>query len=133
LVPGFRRLRHDEAGTTAIEFAVIAPVLILLVLAILQFGLALQIRSEMGQAAARAVRHVMLNPDANDTEFKAPVFKSLDSYDSRKLNVTAGQVTVGNTVFRTISVSYDLSISLPGSSLDLVTLTVFRRTPKLAV
>jgi Flp pilus assembly protein TadG len=116
-----------------VEFAFVGAILILLCVAILQFGWALQIRNEMGLAAAQAVRNVMLHPDASDTEFKAPVYNALNGYDSAKLNVAAGEVTVGTTVFRTLTVSYQFSMSLPGSSLDLVTLTVTKRTPKLAL
>jgi Flp pilus assembly pilin Flp len=78
---GRRDLRRDEAGASAVEFAIVGSILIAMLLAVLQLGWALQIRSEMARAADQAVRQVMLDPDTDDEEFEAEVAKALSGYE----------------------------------------------------
>ena len=123
-------IRSDERGASAVEFAIVGSILITILLAVLQFGWALQIRSELARAADQAVRHVMLNPETDDAAFEAEVAKALASYDKRRLAIEAGQITVGTSDFRTVSIDYDLPIGIPGFP-ALVSLSVSRRTPLL--
>jgi Flp pilus assembly protein TadG len=126
-----RRCWPDEDGAAAIEFAIVGSILIALCLAILQFGWALQVRNEIAVAADQAVRYLMLTPDASDADFKAQVENRLDDYNPDKLTVTPGEVAVGTATFRTITVRYEFSLSVPGLPADLVELEVSRRTPRL--
>ena len=52
-----KRLWRDEGGASAVEFAIVASVLITLCIAILQFGWALQIRNALSRAADQDVRY----------------------------------------------------------------------------
>src|SRR5687768_16042962 len=60
-----RRLR-DERGATAVEFAFIVPLLIVLVLGIAEFGHAFQVQGTLSAAAREGVRLMALqnDPDA---------------------------------------------------------------------
>ena len=124
-----RDLRRDEAGASAVEFAIVGSILIAILLAVLQLGWALQIRSEMARAADQAVRQVMLDPDTDDEEFEAEVAKALSGYEAERLVVEAGRTTIGTSNFRTVTVDYDLPLTIPGFPASLVTLSVSRRTP----
>ena len=119
-----------EGGASAVEFAIVGSILITVLLAVLQFGWALQIRSELARAADQAVRHVLLNPETDDEEFEAEVAKALASYDAQRLVIEAGQTKVGTSDFRTVTIDYDLPLAIPGFP-DLLTLSVSRRTPLL--
>lgn len=120
---------RDEDGASAV--AIVGSILITMLLAILQLGWALQIRSDMARAADQAVRYVMLKPEADDTEFEAEVSKALANYDEDRLVVAAGETTVGTSNFRTAKVDYDLPVAIPGFPKSLVTLSISRRTPLL--
>jgi Flp pilus assembly protein TadG len=50
-----RELRSDE-GSAVVEFAVVVPLLVLLLLAVVQVGLALHVRSTLQSAAAEGAR-----------------------------------------------------------------------------
>ena len=52
------RLARDERGSPAVEFALIAPVLILLVLGIVQFGFAFYTYNEMMNGAREGARRL---------------------------------------------------------------------------
>ena len=126
-----RKIAGNENGATTIEFAIVSSVLIVLSLGIMQFGIALQIRNEMGRAADMAVRTVMLDAELSDTDFKAEVYKRLSGYSKDQLSVQAGQTTVGSTEFRTLHVTYALGVFVPGLPTDAITLSVTRQTPAL--
>ena len=51
-----RSLGKDESGANAVEFALVAPVLLLLILGIIQFGMILFTYNNMVQAAREAAR-----------------------------------------------------------------------------
>ena len=55
---GIRRLWHNDSGVAAIEFAFIAPILILLLTGIIQFGAVLFIQHNMGEIARESARRV---------------------------------------------------------------------------
>jgi Flp pilus assembly protein TadG len=57
-----RRLR-DERGASAVEFAFIVPLLILLVLGIAEFGHAFQVQGTLSAAAREGVRAMALQND----------------------------------------------------------------------
>ena len=131
LLAARKTIARDDGGAAAVEFAIVASVLIVLCLGIMQFGMALQIRNEMGRAADMAVRVVMLDPDLSDTEFKAEAYKALPGYSKDRLSVETGQTTVASTEFRTLQVNYAMGVFVPGLPSDTFTLTVTRQTPVL--
>ncbi len=133
LLRAARSFWRDEDGAGAVEFAIVGSVLIALMLGIIQLGWALQLRNELGKAADHAVRHVLLEPTAGDAEFEQTVrdYANDHGYDADRLSVNAGETTVGNTDFRTLSIAYDMTLSIPGLPISLVTLSVSRRTPDL--
>ena len=62
-----RRLR-DERGASAVEFAFIVPLLILLVLGIAEFGHAFQVQGTLSAAAREGVRAMALRNDPVDAK-----------------------------------------------------------------
>jgi Flp pilus assembly protein TadG len=124
------RLRGDQGGAVAVEFAIAGSLFIVMLIGTLQLGWALQVRNQMTKAADRAVRYVLLNPQADDATFKAEASKALRGYDPKRLVVTVGQATVGTTTYRTLNLSYNVPLYIPGASADLLTLKVSQWAPK---
>src|SRR5690349_9141530 len=60
-----RALRRDQCGTAVVEFALVAPILFLLVFGILDFGRALNYYNQMTQLAGQGARAAAVdnNPD----------------------------------------------------------------------
>jgi Flp pilus assembly protein TadG len=58
------RLLGDKEGVSAIEFAILAPVLVTLLFGTLDFGRMLYIRQGMQGATEQALRFYMLNPNS---------------------------------------------------------------------
>ena len=123
--------RCDERGSSAVEFSIVGSLAVALVLAILQLGWALQIRNDISQAADQAARYVMLTPEASDSALEAKVYSTLAGYDANRLDVDVGEMTVGTAEFRTLTVEYDLAVTIPGFPVSAITLSQSRRIPVL--
>jgi Flp pilus assembly protein TadG len=55
--------RQDERGAAAVEFALVAPLLLLMVLGIAEFGRAFHVQTTLSQAAREGVRVMALQND----------------------------------------------------------------------
>jgi len=70
---------RDERGASAVEFALIVPLLILLVVGIAEFGRAFQVQSTLSAAARESVRTMALQNDPAQARAMArSVASSLD-------------------------------------------------------
>jgi Flp pilus assembly protein TadG len=125
-IRGFRR---DQSGAAAVEFAFVSIFFIALCVAVIEFGLALQTRNELTQAADRGIRFVVLNPEASHETVQTQVEGLLSSYDSDSLLVEVGTQTINSTEYRTISIDYDIQVWVPGMSMSLFTLRAFQQVP----
>ena len=59
-----RRYLRDERGASAVEFGMILPVLLVLVLGIVEFGHAFQVQGTLSAAAREGARRMALQNDA---------------------------------------------------------------------
>lgn len=77
-------VHRDERGAAAVEFALILPLLCLLVFGIINFGDMLSVRQGVSQAAAEGARAAAVNPGAQadkEAAAKAAVDSALDAHD----------------------------------------------------
>ena len=112
-----RRPLRDERGASAVEFAFIVPLLILLVLGIAEFGHAFQVQGTLSAAAREGVRAMALrndpvdaravarnaasslNPGLTDTQIKIQVVGSTAT--------TCPTIGAGNTAVR-LTITYPM-------------------------
>jgi Flp pilus assembly protein TadG len=105
-----RRLR-DERGASAVEFAFIVPLLIVLVLGIAEFGRAFQVQATLSAAAREGVRVMALHNDP--AAARTAVRGAAPSLDP---GITDGQISIspascpatGGTTFVRLTVSYSM-------------------------
>jgi Flp pilus assembly protein TadG len=117
--PFWRRLRDDERGISAIEMALVVGLLVMIVLATLDFGRALAARNEMSHALGRATRVVNLNPATTPEEVAAYLEDDLDGYQTAELDVAVEEVS--GTTYMRISVSFPFHSMMPvGRTSDIV-------------
>ena len=83
-----RRLR-DERGASAVEFALILPLLVLLVLGIVEFGRGFQVSGTLSAAAREGVRVMALQNDP--AAARAAVRSAASSLDPA---ITNAQITI---------------------------------------
>ena len=66
-----KKFLSDKRGAVIIETAFALPVLILLMIGMLQFGLVLQASGAMRNAIGQGIRFAKVNPNATETEVLA--------------------------------------------------------------
>ena len=84
-----RTTLRDERGASAVEFAFILPLLIVLVLGIAEFGHAFQVQGTLSAAAREGVRAMALRN--NPVDAKAVVREAASSLDP---DITDAQITI---------------------------------------
>lgn len=117
-----RRIRADDSGATALEFAIVASAFILVSMGIIEFGRSLQVRNEIAYAMDNGARALMMDRKATEDEIREAVKARFNSYDRAKLTVEAPSKTIdcksdgkdGTMAIRAVSVSYPLEIFIPG-------------------
>jgi Flp pilus assembly protein TadG len=126
-----RQRRHDQRGASAVEFALIVPLLIVLVLGIAEFGRAFQVQGSLSAAAREGVRVMALQNDP--AAARAAVRDAATSLDPE---ITDAQITItpascpntgGSTSVRlTISYSMPYLTDFFGDGVELTGTGVMR-------
>lgn len=125
----FRRLGSCQAGSTAVEFAIISLVLVLVTLGVIEFGRGLNIRNQLSQAADYGARKILTDKQISDSALETTVRSAFSAADGGVLTVTIGAESVNGVQFRTITLSYPFTPLIPGLSSGQINLSLARRTP----
>ena len=109
----FQKFRHAREGATAVEFAIIAPVFLMILFGIILYGCYLSVVNGVQQLAAEAARSSVagLSESERSTLAHAYVAGNVNSYPLIKLaKLTVNAATSGSdaNVF-VVTVSYDAS------------------------
>ena len=129
--PGAARAawRHS-GGTAAIEFAIIAPVFLIMVLGIIEMGRAMWIKNTLQFAVEETTRYAMVNPSA-DT---AP----LETYAGNQVfgatvvtsgNFSATTESSGGVTYVVVTGTYAFESLIPLIPLPDITLSAKSRVP----
>lgn len=121
-----RTFARRTEGTTAIEFAIVALPLILLLLGTLEFGRVLFIQNEMARAADRGVRTLLVTADAPLSTIETQIRETFTLSPPAGLTVNLTSDGVG---FRVLSVTYPVELLVPTLVTAHITLTAERRVP----
>lgn len=128
----FNHWRRAEDGAMAIEFAMIAPVLLTLLFGIMEFGHAMFVTSSIENAVTTASRQAMIDENITPTELSAAVKSEL-----KKLGIGDGQISVRVTFendvdiqFANIQTSFQHELIMPLVSGMAINLNSTRRVPQ---
>ncbi|KRE08954.1 hypothetical protein ASE61_05280 [Bosea sp. Root670] len=126
MLPALSRLLRNQHATTAIEFAFIAPILLLLLVGIMGYGYVFGIYHSIQQIAAEAARSSVSG--LSDTERSQIARDFITAHagayafiDPAKLRVRTGQTGPQMQSFE-VSVAYDMSGSIYDDLSRLVSL-----------
>jgi Flp pilus assembly protein TadG len=117
------KLGRDQHGQTAVEFALVAPILIVMLLGIIQLGVAFHDYVTLTDAARAGARKAIVArlSGGNITDAQQAVRNAAGSLDQSKLTVTVDDpswTTPGSTV--TVTATYPYSINIPLLGLTVV-------------
>lgn len=125
------RLLRDQKGVAALEFAILAPIFFLLLLALIDLSIFFATHSIVDDAvagAARAVRLGLLESDTDGTQFRTTLCKRLFFVSCNNFTFSVKPVSDLSTV--SSSPAFDASGHLvdqtydPGDAEDIVVVTI---------
>ena len=109
----FRRGLADRAGATALEFAVISPLLITLIFGIWYAGWAFYCGSEVRHAVELGSRVYVFNPNATLSTLQTAVSSHLISVPMSSVTLNATTAAVGAATNEHITWSYQTTAPIP--------------------
>jgi Flp pilus assembly pilin Flp len=110
------RLHADCGGVTAVEFALVAPVLLGLMLGAIEFGRVAYTQGVVSFAAEEATRYAMVNYDIDESDVRNLAQACLLGVDPNRIDaiVVTGPVDpVDNTRAISVEVTYNFEFLLP--------------------
>lgn len=108
--------RHGSEGATAVEFALITPIFLMFVYALLEFGRVLFTMAVLYFAAEEASRYSIVNYTASTTEIRQVAeskFLMIDPAKITKFDVTSVLNVVDQTKLVTIEIDYAFEPLVP--------------------
>lgn len=117
-----KRLIRDRGGASAVEFALVAPMFLMLLFAVWEFGWALHNAASVNYALEEASRQLMLNPSMTAAQLQAEVQERIDDIGSGTVTVTLQRSTVGGVNFAQATSTYVHQVLIPFIPSDALTL-----------
>ncbi len=106
-------------GAAAVEFALIAPTLVLVLLGLFEFGVLAWNRHSLEYATEETARVVMTKTAITESDVAAAIKARVSGIAPEELETTVTQETVGTTKFVTLSVAYTYKFFLLGAVVGL--------------
>ncbi len=126
-----KKLR-DERGVTAVEFGLIVPILLILVLGIIEFGHAFQVQGTLSSAAREGARRMALQNDPSEARdaVQAAAGSLRPGITDAQITITPASCPVASTtdtdVVVTIAYPMPFLTGFFGASIDLTGTGVMR-------
>ncbi len=114
-----RRAGRGDRGVTAVEFAIILPLLLMMVFGIIEFGRAYSARLTVTHAAREGVRVLAVTEDQSAAE--AAAVAATAGLDAAKVTATGTPCAAGLPA--EMVVTYPMTIEIPGTGVHSFTLT----------
>lgn len=120
-----RTLHRCVAGSAAVEFAIIAMVVILVCVGMIEVGRGLYVYNEIAYAADVGARKILLKNTITDANLKTAIRDAFRFGDPNLLVINSG---VGSD-FRTIDISYPFNLLIPARGGHQIRLRLSRQIP----
>ncbi|HEX8655174.1 MAG TPA: TadE/TadG family type IV pilus assembly protein [Allosphingosinicella sp.] len=126
----FARMRRDRRGVSAVEFALIAPVFIFMIVAVAQFGALFYAHSALRNAVSEGARYATIYPRPSATEIIARVNANRATGNNGTYStptVVFAQDTATGYWRATVSMTYTTNVNFLLFTWPNVTLSYSRR------
>ena len=127
---GFFRIARCSRGAMAVEFALILPIFLVMVLGIVEVGRAMWIKTTMQFICEESTRYAMVNEDLATAAIETYAQTALNNagFGNYTVTFTATQDLAGGVTFMTVSATHDYQPLVSIVGLPAVTLTASSRT-----
>lgn len=131
LLQSAQRTLNDRRGASAVEFALICPVMIMMLFGVLETGRVLHTKSSLQRGVEIAARYTMVNQTATASELQTVAFGDYapTGDGGTKPSIKIAQVTLSGVDFMVISATLDHTMSIPLLSSRKIGLSAESRVP----
>lgn len=126
-----RALGRCEAGASAVEFAIIGGVLVMVLVGILDIGRVLWTQNQIDFLVDRAMRQLLIDPDLTAAELEAGARDGFIAGDPTALNLGLSSETFGGDTYRVVEIEAPFTFFVPVIA-GTITLAASRRVPATA-
>lgn len=105
--------RLDSSGATAVEFAMILPILVTFIYGIFQLGWAIFCGNDVRHAIERAARIYIQTPTATDQQFISAVTSNLTTVNINAVGITVTKPTAAGAQMAQITWTYTYAVAIP--------------------
>jgi Flp pilus assembly protein TadG len=102
---------------------------VLLTFGVIELGRGLNVRNQLSQAADFGARKILIDKQISDSALESDIRSAFTATAPTLLQVTIGTETVDGLQFRTVTLSYPITLLIPGISSGVIDLQLARRTP----
>ena len=107
------RFQRERDGSTAIEFAIVAPVLVTFIIGVLMLGLAYYNASTIQWSLERSLRAVMIDEDTTLADIEAAMEEDMERIGSPDLELTYTLDDSGPVPLAVITAEFDVPLDIP--------------------
>ena len=125
----FSALLSDRRGAAAVEFALVLPLLMMLVFGAVEFGRMFWIKNSIQFAVEEAGRFAMVNTDATTGELEAYAESRIFGMDPTDITFSVTAESFGGTDFMSIAGTYEFVTLIPLVPIDPIDLDAKSRVP----
>lgn len=111
------------------EFGIVAPVLILILVAVMEFGRLHWVRNSIEYAAEQTARWAIVNTAATDSQIKSKALEQFDSVSAGKAAILIDRDTTNGLNFLTVTVTYDFEFLVDFTGIGKLPLRGEARVP----
>ena len=122
------RFGRCRKGAAAVEFALVAPTLFIVLMGLFEFGLFAWNRHSLEHATEETARAVMMKTSVSDTQVAAEIKARAPSIPADEISASVTQETVGTTTFVTMSVAYTYNYFLLGAVIGLEPIVIVSKS-----
>ncbi|HET9161669.1 MAG TPA: TadE/TadG family type IV pilus assembly protein [Caulobacteraceae bacterium] len=109
-----KRFRKDSGGAAAVEFAIVVPVFLAIMMTIWEFGWAQHKLSSIRFAMEKASRDLMVNNSLTEAQMSTKVKGYLNGVADQNVTITMTSDTVSGATVKKLKGVYSTSIGIPG-------------------
>ena len=122
-----RRLFADKRGSTVIEFAFALPVLAMLMLGILQYGIVLHASGGLRHALGEGIRYAKVHPEASEAIVLQKTKESLVEIGPTKItSLTFVRGRTNGAQFGRLHIDYEITPLIPFLPIETIALSETR-------
>jgi Flp pilus assembly protein TadG len=124
------RLRADDSGAAAVEFAIVASAFISLLMGISYFAIMAYTRATLQWAVEATIRDAAINPDATQTQLTTTLNNHLSALNVPPATVNYSTAAVGTVQVATLTASFTQTYTIPLVGTFNHTYTATGKTPQ---